>query len=206
VVFLVATPLSSHGGEVGNGHAFFLVNAVLLCYHGLMRRLNQKVSFLLFILLLLFLPLFSQANGPQSFTGKVVGISDGDTISVMRKGRAVEARLNGIDCPEIGQPHGERAKRYTSDLVFGKEVEVQVYGTDRYGRLVGEVILPGGINFNHELVAAGLVWWYRKYAPEDRILKALETGARTAKWGLWADSNPIPPWEWRKGQRTGHSK
>lgn len=122
-----------------------------------MRRANCKILFL-FVLLFLSIPLFFQANRPQSFTGKVVGVSEGDTISFMRKGKAVKVRLHGIDCPEIGQPFGTTAKWVTSDLAFRKEVEVRVLETDRYDRLVGEVILLEGISLNKELVYAGLVW------------------------------------------------
>jgi micrococcal nuclease len=153
---------------------------------------------------------FSQAANPQTvwvqtvfvsdtFTGKVVGVSDGDTISVMRAGKAVKVRLYGIDCPEKKQPYGTRAKQYTSEMAFGKEVEVRIKTTDRYGRIVGEVILQGDSSLNKELVFVGLAWWYRKYAPNDRILEKLEAEAREAKRGLWADKNPIPPWEWRRG-------
>ena len=86
-------------------------------------------------------------------------------------------------------------------MAFGKEVTVQIKTTVRYGRIVGEVMLPDGSSLNKELVYVGLAWWYRKYAPNDRTLKALEAGAREARRGLWADKNPIPPWEWRKMQR-----
>src|SRR2546428_6183225 len=89
------------------------------------------------------------------FTGKVVGVSDGDTISVMHNGRAEKIRLNGIDCPEKGQAFGHRAKQFTSRLAFGKEVSVQVKGKDRYGRTIGDVILPDGRNLNREIVKAG---------------------------------------------------
>jgi len=123
----------------------------------------------------------------------------------MRAGRAVKVHLHGIDCPEKGQPFGRRAKQITSDMAFGREVTVQVKTTDRYGRIVGEVILPDGLSLNKDLVHAGLAWWYRKYAPNDRTLKALEAGARAANRGLWADKNPIPPWEWRRGKRV-HTK
>ena len=159
---------------------------------------NLEVSWQkIFLPLLVLLPLFSQANGPQTFTGKVVGVSDGDTISIMREGKAVKVRLHGIDCPEKGQPFGRRAKQITSDIAFGREVTVRIRTTDRYGRIFGEVILPDGLSLNKDLVHAGFAWWYRKYAPNDRTLKALETGAREAKRGLWVDKNPIPPWEWR---------
>lgn len=158
----------------------------------------QKIFLSLFVLLLLSVPLSSHAD---TFTGKVVGVSDGDTIKVMHEGRAVKVRLHGIDCPEKKQPFGSRAMQYTSEMAFSNEVEVRIKTTDRYGRVVGDVILPDGTSLNKELVYVGLAWWYRKYAPNDRTLKALEAGARAARRGLWADKNPIPPWEWRKMQR-----
>lgn len=75
--------------------------------------------------------------------------------------------------------------------------------TDRYGRLVGEVLLPDGRNLNHELVRAGMAWWYRRYAQEDTTLAQLEAEARAARRGLWRDPHPVPPWEWRRTQRQG---
>ncbi len=113
-------------------------------------------------------------------------------------GRAERVRLWGIDCPERGQSFGTRARQFTGDLAFGKDVKVIVRDVDRYGRTVGEVILPGGRNLNQELVRAGLAWWYVQFAPRDRVLAALQTEARDAKRGLWADKNPVPPWEWRR--------
>jgi micrococcal nuclease len=165
-----------------------------------MRWAKLKIFPTLFVLLFLSVPLFFEVANSQTgtFTGKVVGISEGDTISVMREGRIVQVRLYGIDCPERGQPFGGRAKQITSDMVFGREVTVQVETTDRYGRIVGEVILPDGLSLNKDLVHAGLAWWYRKHAPNDRTLKALEAGAKEARRGLWADKDPIPPWEWRQ--------
>ncbi len=68
----------------------------------------------------------------------------------------------------------------------------------RYGQTVGEVILPDGRVLNHELVRAGLAWWYRRYAPDDAALERLEQKARAAKRGLWADAEPVPPWAWRR--------
>src|SRR5262245_64909744 len=77
----------------------------------------------------------------ETFTGKVVGVTDGDTISVLRTGRAVKVRLEGIDCPEMGDPFSKTAKQFTSKLLFGKEVEVRIKDTDRYGRLVARVLV-----------------------------------------------------------------
>lgn len=132
----------------------------------------------------------------ESFSGKVVGISDGDTIRVMHDGSAERVRLWGIDCPESHQAFGTRAKQFTGDLAFGKDVKVLVRDVDRYGRTVGEVILPDQRSLNRELVRAGLAWWYRQYARGDRELERLEAAARTARRGLWADAHPVPPWEW----------
>ena len=110
-------------------------------------------------------------------------------------------RLSGIDCPEKGQAFGNRAKQAASALVFGKDVILQTHGQDKYRRTLGDVILPDGTNLNQELVKDGWCWWYRKYAPGDTVLEGLEKEAREAKKGLWADPQPIPPWEWRKRSR-----
>jgi endonuclease YncB( thermonuclease family) len=122
-----------------------------------MRWAGQRIFLPSIVLLLLSIPIFSQAD---TFTGKGVGVSDGDSISVIRGGRAAKVCLHGIDCPKKKQPFGTRAKQYTSDMAFGRQVTVQVKTTDRYGRNVGEVILPDGLSLNKDLVHAGLAWWY----------------------------------------------
>jgi endonuclease YncB( thermonuclease family) len=104
--------------------------------------------------------------------------------------------LSGIDCPEKGQAFDKKAKQFTSGLVYGKEVTIHVLSKDRHGRIVADVVLPDGTNVSRELVKAGLAWWYRQYS-KDGSLGALEEEARHAKRGLWADLNPIPPWEIR---------
>ena len=109
--------------------------------------------------------------------------------------------MNGIDAPESGQAFGQVAKQHLSTLVFGQDVLVIWSKVDRYGRLVGTVI-RGEVNANLEQVRAGLAWYFRQYAsdvaPEHRpVYAAAEVGARAAKVGLWRDSNPKPPWEFR---------
>jgi len=79
---------------------------------------------------------------------------------------------------------------------------VQVRDIDRYGRTVGEVVLPDGRSLNRELVRAGLAWWYQHYAPHDQDLERLEQQARAARRDLWADKDPVAPWEWRRAQRS----
>jgi endonuclease YncB( thermonuclease family) len=135
-----------------------------------------------------------------------VGVLDGDTIEVLHNGKAQRIRLHGIDCPEKGQPYGNNAKQATSALVFALEVTLQIYGKDKYGRILADVLLADGTNVNHTLVKDGWCWWYRKYAPDDVMLAALEAAAGSAQKGLWADPNPTPPWEFRKSQRGNRSR
>src|SRR2546426_1929918 len=158
-----------------------------------------------FLICLAILCLAPLALALADFSGRVVGVTDGDTIKVMHNGKAEKIRLHGIDCPEKAQPYGTKAKQFTSQLVFGKEVTVKDYGLDnnRFKRTLGEIVLPDGRVVNEELLRAGLAWWYRKYVPNRVDLAALEEEARTAKRGLWVDPDPVPPWEWRKQKRVG---
>jgi micrococcal nuclease len=142
----------------------------------------------------------SDAKDPigAEYSARVVGITDGDTIRVLHEGREVRIRLHGIDCPESKQAFGTRAKQFTSEMVFDQVVRLRVRDIDRYGRTVAEVSLEDGRMLNRELVRAGLAWWYRHYAPHDTTLEQLEQEAREAKRGLWADPDPVAPWEWRR--------
>ena len=137
----------------------------------------------------------------EEFTGRCVGVTDGDTVIVLREGKAVRVRLYGIDAPEKRQPYGTQAKQFTASLVFAQDVRVIVHSTDRYGRLIGEVILPSHHSLSVDLVGAGYAWWYRQYARHDTTLAMLERDAQEGKRGLWADAQPVAPWDWRKGKR-----
>jgi endonuclease YncB( thermonuclease family) len=135
-----------------------------------------------------------------TFAGVVVKIHDGDTIFVVRRGHAEKVRLAGIDCPELRQSFGPRARNFTSRLASGQMVTVRVQGTDDYGRKVGVVLLPDGRSLNRELVAAGLAW--KMKTSKNKDLAKLEHSARRAKRGLWADASPQPPWEYRQYQNA----
>lgn len=132
------------------------------------------------------------------FAGKVVAVHDGDTLTVMHDAKGEKIRLYGVDAPELAQAYGMKAKQFTSEACFGREVTVTVQDKDRYGRTVGEVILSDGRSLNQELVRAGMGWWYRAYAKNNQTLEGLESDARAARRGLWADKNPTPPWAFRK--------
>lgn len=161
------------------------------------------------IRLAITLLLFLIMSSPMAATleGWVVGVHDGDTITVLDADkRQHKIRLAGIDAPESKQSFGTRSKQHLSDLVFNKPVTVQWSKRDRYDRIVGVVIVNGG-DVNLEQVRAGMAWWYRQYAKEQpagsrQSYEIAENDARTKEQGLWSDSNPIPPWEWRsKRQR-----
>ena len=136
----------------------------------------------------------------EDFEGRVVGITDGDTIKVLRAGRAEIVRLEGVDAPEKRQAYGERARRFAADLSFDRTVVVRATGRDRNGRLLGEVVLPDGRSLNQELVRAGYAWWFRRYSRDVRLAR-LEEEARQGRRGLWADLAPEPPWEYRVNGR-----
>lgn len=163
--------------------------------------INPRLRAIQFSLVLTCLLFAFQVAGAASFSGQVVGVSDGDTISVLHNGKAEKIRLNGIDCPESHQDFGQRAKQFTSNLTFNKTVTVEVSDHDKYGRTVGDVILPDGRNLNRELVRAGFAWWYKQYS-HDQSLGELEEEARAAKRGLWQDPAPIAPWDFRRGKKT----
>jgi len=154
-----------------------------------------------FFIALIFLCLSSVHA--QDFTGKVVGVKDGDSV-IVRQDNVVarEIRMWGIDAPEKRQAYSNAAKKHLSTLAYMKRVRVQVRDIDRYGRTVAEIILPDGRNANQEMVKAGYAWWYKRYAPNDRVLEKLEMEARTAKQGLWADPYAVAPWEFRKVGRA----
>ncbi len=136
----------------------------------------------------------------QTFSGKVIAVKDGDTIEMLVKSKTYKIRLFGIDCPERKQAYGTRARQFTTNLVFGKYVKAVKKSTDRYGRFVCEIYLQDSISLNEELVKNGYAWHFKKYSKDERLAE-MEMQARENKLGLWADPNPIPPWEFRYLER-----
>jgi micrococcal nuclease len=143
--------------------------------------------------------LVGAACAGETFSGKVVAIHDGDTISVLRGREPVRLRLEGIDTPELGQAFGRAAKQFTAALAFGREVTVTTRYRDTFDRPVARVRL-GGEDLSQALVRAGMAWHFTRYS-NDRELATAEREARSARRGLWAEPNPTPPWLWRKSQR-----
>ena len=141
----------------------------------------------------------------ERYRGEVVGVADGDTITVLTTDfERIKVRLYGIDCPEKGQPYGVEAKDYLNSMVYGKTVDVRVLDVDRYSRYVGLVSLEGA-DVNDLMVAGGYAWLYTQYCNDQTAcakFKASEDDARRRKKGLWGDSGAIPPWEWRRSKRS----
>ncbi len=135
-------------------------------------------------------------------SGRVVRVADGDTVSLLDAHNTQhKVRLYGIDTPEQSQPYGRAAKNALRDLVSQQSVGVVVVTTDTYGRKVG-TLYHDGVNINAAMVASGYAWWYQHFAPYERKLAAAEEQARRDRLGLWADPHPVPPWDWRRGQRA----
>jgi endonuclease YncB( thermonuclease family) len=135
--------------------------------------------------------------------GRVVAVTDGDTVRVLTAERIEErVRLATIDAPERKQPFGSVSHRHLSDLVFGRDVTVDWSKRDRWGRIIGRVLVDGR-DAGLEQIQAGFAWHYTAYADEqadeDRALYATgEIDARADSLGLWSDHDPTPPWEWRR--------
>jgi endonuclease YncB( thermonuclease family) len=133
---------------------------------------------------------------PQVIAGTVVGVQDGDTITVLTFNyQEVRVRLAQIDAPEKRQAFGEVSKQALAKRLMRQSIKVEVETTDKYGRTAGKVLL-NGLDINREQVEKGLAWVYTQYARDQDYFAAQERAQRS-KWGLWQDKNPIPPWLYR---------
>lgn len=156
---------------------------------------NKGTSSLGALAIIAFLLVSALPAAAQTVIGKVIGIADGDTLTILTEGRQqVKVRLDGIDAPEDGQEFSAASKRALSALVAGKTVTLQVSGTDRYQRTLGTVIADGQ-NVNLVMVRAGFAWHFVRYS-DDPDLAAAEKAARAERRGLWV-GKPISPWEFR---------
>lgn len=147
----------------------------------------------------------AQKIAPAPVIGRVVGVYDGDTITVLTDDKTQEKiRLIGIDAPEKAQAFGDKSKTNLSRLIFDKNVKIEWKKRDKYKRIVGKVLVDE-TDANLEQVKTGFAWWYRDYAreqsPKDREdYEIAEFEAKSKRLGLWADKNPVPPWEFRKSK------
>jgi len=148
-----------------------------------------------------------QANA-ASINGLVVGVSDGDTITVLDENKVQhKIRLLGIDAPESAQAFGQKSKQSLADAVYKQQVQIIWSKQDQYKRTLGKVVLNGS-DINLKQVQDGMAWHYKHYQrdqdPADRNLySAAEESARTMKRGLWSENDQIAPWDFRRNGKVG---
>lgn len=149
--------------------------------------------------------LFVFCSTGLAWIGKVVGISDGDTITVLTEDKQqIKIRLYGVDCPEGHQDFGSRAKQFTSDKVFGKMVDIETFSMDKYGRTIA-MVKVNGQNLSQLLIDNGMAWVYDRYChmPVCDSWTKSQGKAKASKNGLWSMSNPVPPWDYRHNGNPG---
>jgi endonuclease YncB( thermonuclease family) len=136
-----------------------------------------------------------------AWSGRIVGVTDGDTLTVLRGQKQVKVRLYGIDAPERRQAWGDRARQALGELAHGQAVEVQEMDVDRYGRTVAQLEVQGQ-DVGTEMVRRGLAWVYERYCtiPDCGAMRRAQAEAQAARTGLWADPSPTPPWDWRRAK------
>ena len=150
---------------------------------------------------------FAAPAQADQWRGKVVGIADGDTLTLLDANhRQHRIRLDGIDAPEKSQPFGQRSRQSLAQLAHGQEAVADCPKVDRYGRDVCRVTV-NGIDVGLEQVRRGLAWHYVRYAreqsPQDRVEYAhAEEKARAERSGLWSTRDPTPPWDYRRAARA----
>jgi len=149
-----------------------------------------------FAALLLALPLCAHAD-------QVIGIADGDTLTVLHDRKPLKIRLSGIDAPEKRQAFGEKSKQSLSDLCYRKDATYRAQGAPSYGRTVA-VVTCAGVEVNRAQVERGMAWVYVRYN-KDTSLPAAQSDAKSARRGLWSDPAPVPPWEFRHPKKTAQT-
>ena len=127
---------------------------------------------------------------------KIKKVVDGDTVHVFYQDDVYKIRLTEIDAPERDQPYGANSTKYLKGLLKEGRVDVDISGTDRYGRKLGRLYWQG-LDINRELVSAGYAWVYDQYVTDNSFYEN-QSKARNSKKGLWEDQNPLEPWNWRK--------
>lgn len=144
-------------------------------------------------------PVAENKNVHETYVAHCFAVEDGDTIKIRYKGEEQKIRFYGIDCPEKGQLFGTQAKKETEKQIKNRNVQIEVFDIDKYGRSVA-LVSQDELLIQENLLLAGLAWVYPKYCkiPKCAEWKQLEATAKQKKIGLWKNENSIPPWEWRK--------
>ena len=153
-------------------------------------------------LIAITLMLMTSATNAGTLTGLVVGITDGDTLTLLVDRQQYKIRIAGIDAPERHQAWGDKSKLNISRLSFSQPAVADCPKVDRWGRQICKVAV-NGVDIGLEQVKDGMAWWYRKYAKEQPaedqpIYENAELMSQLGRHGLWGDTNPMPPWDFRR--------
>lgn len=178
--------------------------------HGIKMKKSINTKLTIGLCRIVMLIIFSQPTYALSLTGKVVRISDGDTFVLLEDSKKQHRiRLSSIDAPERkGQAFGRKSKEYLSQLVVGRSVVIIYTNRDRYKRIIGKVLLDN-TDINLEMVRVGMAWHYKYYEKDQseadrKLYTQAEMNARNARIGLWVDTKPMPPWEFRRVKRSSN--
>lgn len=143
------------------------------------------------------LALLLAAAPAHAWDATVQHVKDGDTFTALRQGRPVTVRIARIDASEAGQPGSRDATAALTRLLGHGAVEIAAQGKDRYGRTVADVTARA-TDVGEALVRQGHAWQFTRYDRSPRLAAAQAT-ARRERAGLWAGAQPVPPWDWRRG-------
>jgi endonuclease YncB( thermonuclease family) len=143
---------------------------------------------------------FCLAASAAELAGRVIGVADGDTLTVLVHSRAMRVRLVEIDAPEKRQAFGKRSAQSLAEIRMNRPARVVTQGRDRYDRVLGRVYCAG-VDANAEQVRRGMAWVFDRYATDARLY-AVQDDARGSQRGLWADAHPVAPWAWRAAKRA----
>lgn len=141
----------------------------------------------------------------------VVKMPDGDTITVTytdpitREEAKTRVRIFAIDCPESAQNFGPEATKIGQSVLLHKTVTLHPHTTDRYGRLVADVVTDAGVNYSEFMLRKGAAWHYKAYDKSPHLAD-LELQARNSHTGLWSFARPQPPWDYRARRRNANKK
>ncbi len=160
--------------------------------------MHRAIRKLWLIAVLVLAPYAARAD----FVGRVVKVSDGDTLTVLVEAKQIKVRLDGIDAPERKQPFGQRSLESLAELCAAKTARVVDKGRDRYGRTVGWIVCDG-VEANSEQVRRGMAWVFVRYSARNSPLYGLQREAQGTRRGLWLDPQPVAPWDWRTRTRQG---
>lgn len=165
---------------------------------GALREIRAMISTKRIVIAFLLATSFVLADRPkviEELRGKVLGVIDGDTLTLHTDGKPLSIRLEGIDAPESGQKYGLESRESLKKLVVGKDVTVRKTGVDKYKRILGIVVVDK-TDVCSKQVEDGWAWHFKKYSTDEDLAR-LEVEARRAKRGLWQDDHPTSPWEYR---------